>query len=301
MTEDYREGPSSRFFNKRRGNNENNDNEHDMDPALTLVTTTSSKRPRRSGCDQRDQPLQQQPPPQTRRMRRMIDGTGCGVGGGGGDFVGSSSRSALFSKSRVVTGSTCNTEIISPLSTPAAAPAAASLPSLLKLIEREESSSGSSSSSRISGSSGSIERSEDSVMAASMNANESPALGFFQGFPKSKSESLTHEGVGHSSSSSDVTSCGWVFASVQSRDDNDVAAVDENELGHRMSYLQMRGYDQALLDLMDESIFEESSDEYLEQQLLHQDSDKVEREISYAPCDPTPVVPQPVVVTPERL
>ncbi len=77
-------------------------------------------------------------------------------------------------------------------------------------------------------------------------------------------------------------------------------AVDDNELGHRMSYLQMRGFDRAILDLMDESlqgIFEESDLESCEHEGCS--DDKVESERAYRPCDP-PAVAQPAVVTPER-
>ena len=87
--------------------------------------------------------------------------------------------------------------------------------------------------------------------------------------------------------------------------------LDDNELGHRMSYLQMRGYDRAILDLMDESlqgIYEESDfggpGYHEEDHESH--SDKVETEsaivvevVSYGPCD-LPRFAQPAVVTPER-
>lgn len=291
MTDNYREGrttheASSKICNKRRGNI---DARFDInnDPALTFVATTS-KRPRTSGRDRQDHPLQQQPPPQT---RRMIDGMGCGVGGGGvdGGIVGSLSRSALFSssssRSRFVISTGTSTEIDLPCPAVPAASIAASLPSPLKIIERDESSMGSSRSSS------SIKSGDDSVIAViPASTKESRSVGSTQEEIDSPTSSCSSS-IG--SSTAGVASCGWVYTSVENKYEDVAAAVaaDENELGHRMSYLEMRGYDQALLDLMDESIYEESSDD--------QDADN-KVEMCYAPCEPIPVVAQPAVVTPER-
>lgn len=279
------------------------------DPA---ETTTTSKR-QRSNDDYQDHLLQQ--PPQTRRM------IGMGLEG----FPGSSGErtsSPLYS-------STCRGDL-----------AARRVQGLVSSPPKLTIGCEASISSSISDTSSSSPKGSGSTLCCVMQVAESEGIeneshddqvaagkidgSFFSSgvFPSesnstsknsnstskdSNSNSKSPEAVGDRGGSRRCTS------SSSSSDDHDRAYsvdkegdVDEFELGHRLSYLQMRGYDQALLDVMDEGILEESSDEYsssselghAEQQVLesHQQQyyEVAEVEVSFVPRD------QPAVVTPER-
>lgn len=246
----------------------------------TAATTTSKRQ--RSTEDNPDHLLQQ--PPQTRRMIGM--GLGFPGSGSSGSSASSSNRpSPLFSTSNV-------------------AGLVASTPPAKLMIGRGASigSTSDSSSSSISKRSGSslsvlVADSEEIEDESHDEAEKIGAGGFSSTRSKNSNTSKSPEvaaAVGHGEGSRRRNSSDDPAYPVEKDD------VDEHELGHRLSYLQMRGYDQALLDVMDEGILEESSDDYASASELGYHDNQVDTfytgvEISYDVRD------QPAVVTPERL
>eukprot|EP00752_Nemacystus_decipiens_P014772 g13151.t1 len=219
--------------------------------------TTTSKRQRSTAEDCQDHLLQQQPP----QTRRMI-GMGLGLG-----FPGSSGGGSNRTTSRHISSSND-------------LPLSVSSPELIigRGASSSSSSSSSSSESRLSskGSGSAIpsalaaDRSSIGSEGVENESREEVAAGeqkigaLCLGVPNESKRSNSPardgavvqagEGGGAGSRSS---SDGQSSRPVEQDPD-----VDEHELGHRLSYLQMRGYDQALLDVMDEGILEESSEEY---------------------------------------
>lgn len=265
------------------------ENDVDPPPGNNDPATSTSKR-QRSTEDYQDQLLLKQPP-QTRRMMGM----GLGLGfpaGSSSSGVASDRSSPLFSSSNDL-----------------AARRVAGLVSPPKLIGRDTSSSSISDSSSNPKGSGSA---MPSVRADSEEIEiESHDEAGFVVQSKSKSKSIStlkkspEVGGEGSSSSTPVAVAGsrsssndWTYT--VEKDD-----VDEHELGHRLSYLQMRGYDQALLDVMDEGILEESSEAYSSaSELGHTEQVEIQYagvEVSYDPRDGPLFASQPAVVTPERL
>lgn len=245
-----------------------------------------NKRPR--SLDHHQENVQQQPP----QTRRMLDGMGCT------GFVGSSSSGGLIrSMPLLVAPQVLGTDASNQneTHTPAATLATAcSLTSTPTIIEREDSLTGSGSSARSS---------DSSIYSRTTSENEvvdSLGVTFV-----SKSKSADRESsIGGGSTSSSEWDPDWVCR-------RDGEEVDENELGRRMGYLQMRGFDKSLMDMMDESVYDEDSecsDEYRlfsrgyggddePQHERRQQGDDSEIKVEVLLSE---VRPQPVVITPER-
>ncbi|CAN0208962.1 unnamed protein product [Scytosiphon promiscuus] len=207
-----------------------------------------SKRPR--SIDHHQENAQQQPP----HTRRMLDGMGCA------GFVGSSSGGLIRSMPLLVAPPVPGTDAsIRNESRPAvvALGAACGLSSPSRIIEREGDSMSSSVSSV---------RSSDSSCATGTKRDEKEIdLSGFASVPTSNLKSADLESsVGSGSSPS---SSGWDSDWVCRREGED---VDENELGLRMGYLQMRGFDKSLMDMMDESVYGDDSECSEEYRLLCQ-------------------------------
>ena len=277
-----RQKPLSRLFsgvNEARANNDEND------PATATPTTKRQ----RSTEDYQGQ-LLQQTPPQTRRMIGM--GLGLGFPGSSSSGSGASNRSASDSA------------FLSPSNEEGLA-ACVSPPKLTIGRGASISSSISSSMSFSSKGSGST---ISSALAADSEEIESASpddRGGFSGVPTeskiaSNSKSPDAVFVGGGGSRRSCSSVGRTYAAVEKDHD-----VDEHELGHRLSYLQMRGYDQRLLDVMDEGILEESSEEYSSaSEGLGHHPDQVESQQEYYHYAGVEISfdlrEQPAVVTPER-
>lgn len=258
-----------------------------IDPA-----TTTSKRPR-SAEDFQENPLQQ--PPQTRRMMGM----GLGFPG----VSDASNRSPAVFSSAVASSST---DFAARVSSLVATPP--------KLIGRDA-----SSSRRVSGSSSSVSKgSGPATSSVPLMADceeieieshdddkkiivEAKAQNIGGGFGSTKKKSKSPEteqraAVAEAEAVGSNGSDGWSYAVEQNE-------VDEHELGHRLSYLQMRGYSQELLDVMDEGILEEPSEGYSSASELGGHTEQVEQQQLYISVE----IPyeqsgaMPAVVTPERL
>lgn len=271
----------------------------DLDPPRGNASTTTTSKRQRGAEDYQDQlQQQQQRPPQTRRMIGM--GLAFpGSSGGGGALTNPSLSSP------VVSSSSSRNDMVARVAGLVAPPP--------KSMIGCEASITSSSSYRTKGSGSATMPSSSSVPAESEEIeNESHDAraeqvggrdgGFSSVLPASdsnsklKSPEVVVAGGGSRTEPNGGSSSGHSRAFTVEKND-----VDENELGYRLSYLQMRGYDQALLDVMDEGILEESSEEFSsasEQGLADQVESEQQYtgvEISYDPRD------QPAVVTPERL
>lgn len=258
-------------------------NVDENDPATSTMATTSKRQ--RSNDDFQDQLLQQQPP-QTRRMIGMgLASLPAGSGGGG-----SAPKSPLFLSSRSdLAARSPEQGLVLGNSVSVSKGSGPTIPSALEADGAEIES----------------ESHEDDHDWEVKNS-----AGSFSGGPSPESKS---------SSSSSTTK---ISKNSTSKSPDEAAAVeegsgggvdiDEFELDHRLSYLQMRGYSQALLDVMDESILEESSEEYssaselghaeqVESPPPNQQQQQYYDEFAGVQISYDPLFDQPVMVTPERL
>lgn len=281
---------------KKRDNNNNDDND-----AAAFLT---SKR-QRSMADRQEE--EQQQPPQTRRM--VIDGMGGCVG-----LVERLAHSSHFLSVPSLT-----TTLPNPSDEAVSGSLLLTQTSPPKLINREESSSTTSisssttSSSSSSGSSSARDYSEPvftPITNAEGGAEVDSPTPLPSSFSQKKSDSVQPPAAADRRSEQTSSSDEWVCRA------NGVE-VCENDIAHRMWSLRRRGFDEFVMRMMDESVYESEDENFkasrqqegpyrkIDMDAAAVDEQEEEEEGAAEKFEGAherePPLPEPIVVTPERL